>query len=64
MRKCPRCHNDMIENCYLEDSAQPIYDYHIIEKDSNYKKKSYPLKAALCKHCGYIELYVDTNSEE
>ena len=64
MRKCPRCHHEMQEDCYLEDKAEPIYDYHVIEKKSDYKKVSYPLKAALCKSCGYVEFYVDTNNEE
>lgn len=63
MRKCPRCHKEMKENCYLKDGAQTLYDYQVVEKDSNYKKKSYPLKAALCEECGYVELYIEMNEE-
>lgn len=59
MRKCPRCHQEMIENCYLNDKAQPISDFVVIEKDQDFKKKEYPIKAAVCKKCGYLELYID-----
>lgn len=63
MRKCPRCHKEMKENCYLKDNAQPISDYEVIEKDDDLKKCKYPLKAALCKYCGYTELYVELKEE-
>ncbi|MEG0276326.1 MAG: hypothetical protein RR630_04780 [Coprobacillus sp.] len=63
MRKCPRCHKEMKENCYLKDNAQPISDYELIEKDDNFKKSKYPLKAAVCKSCGYVEMYVDLEKE-
>ena len=29
----------------------------------NLKKKEYSLKAALCKKCGYVELYVDVKED-
>ena len=32
-------------------------------KNENLKKKEYALKAALCKSCGYVELYVDINED-
>lgn len=63
MRKCPRCHKEMKEDCYIKDEAQAVSDYLIIEKDEDLKKQSYPLKAALCKTCGYVELYVDLSEE-
>lgn len=63
MRKCPRCHKEMKEECYLKDTAQAISDYTIVDKDENLKKTEYPLKAALCKTCGYVELYVDLDEE-
>ncbi|MEG0365597.1 MAG: hypothetical protein RR585_02085 [Coprobacillus sp.] len=59
MRKCPRCHKEMKEDCYIKDNAQPISDYELIEKDDNFKKSKYPIKGALCKECGYVELYVE-----
>lgn len=64
MKKCPRCHQEMAENCYLNDSAQPISDLIIIEKDENLKKKQYPVKAAMCKSCGYIELYAEIEEKK
>lgn len=63
MRKCPRCHKEMKEDCYIKDTAQPISNFTIIEKNENLKKKEYALKAALCKSCGYVELYVDINED-
>lgn len=63
MRKCPRCHQEMKEDCYVKDGAQPVYDYQIVKKDSDFKKSSYPLKAALCETCGYVELYVEYDKE-
>lgn len=59
MRKCPRCHNEMTEDCYIVDSPQPLSDLIIIEKDETFKKTKYPLKAAICKDCGYVEFYTD-----
>ena len=43
MRKCPRCHKEMKEDCYIKDTAQPISDFTIIEKNENLKKKEYAL---------------------
>ena len=63
MRKCPRCHDEMKENCYIKDTAQPISDFTLIEKNENLKEKEYSLKAALCKKCGYVELYVDVKED-
>ncbi len=63
VRKCPRCHKEMKEDCYLKDEAQPISDYTIIEKDEDYKKKNHPLKVAICNTCGYVEFYVDVNED-
>ena len=59
MRKCPRCHKEMTEECYLQDSAQPISDYVVVQKNEDLKKIEYPLKVSLCKTCGYVEMYVD-----
>jgi predicted Zn-ribbon and HTH transcriptional regulator len=64
MKKCPRCHHEMSEDCYLIDSAQPISDFTVIVKDENLKKKQYPIKAAVCNHCGYIELYAEMKEKE
>ena len=44
MRKCPRCHSEMKEDCYIKDTAQPISDFVIIEKNENLKKKEHSLK--------------------
>ncbi len=63
MRKCPRCHKEMKEDCYLKDNAKQISDFQIIEKDDDFKKKTYSLKGAICKSCGYVELYVDLEEE-
>lgn len=63
MRKCPRCHKEMKENCYVKDNAQTISDYEIVDKGDDFKKKNYPLKVAVCKTCGYVELYVDLEKE-
>lgn len=63
MRKCPRCHKEMKENCYLKDNAQPISDLEVVEKGEDFKKKNYPLKSAICKSCGYVELYIDLEKE-
>ena len=64
MRKCPRCHQEMVDDCYLHDLAQPMTNYVLIEKDEDLKKTQYPLKAALCKTCGYMELYADLKNED
>ncbi|MBS5113562.1 MAG: hypothetical protein KHZ15_12890 [Coprobacillus cateniformis] len=63
MRKCPRCHKEMKEDCYVKDTAQAISDFVVVEKKEDLKKKEFPLKAAVCKSCGYVELYVDVNEE-
>lgn len=63
MRKCPRCHKEMKENCYLKDQAPAISAFALIEKKEDYKKIEYPLKAGLCKSCGYVEFYVDIDKE-
>lgn len=63
MRKCPRCHKEMKEDCYLKDSSQVLSDYTVVEKDENFKKTEYLLKVAVCKSCGYVELYVDLDKE-
>jgi len=63
MKKCPRCHQEMSEDCYLNDSAQPISDFTVIVKDEDLKKKQYPVKVAVCKKCGYIELYAELDKD-
>ena len=63
MRKCLRFHKEMKEDCYLKDEAQAISDYTIVEKDENFKKINHPLKAAICKICGYVEFYVDVDED-
>lgn len=63
MKTCPKCQQKMVENCYLKDNAQTISDLTIVEKRDDYKKIEYPLKAAICKSCGYVELYIDIDKE-
>lgn len=63
MKKCPRCHHEMAEDCYLSDTALPISDFIVIEKDENLKKKQHPVRVAMCKDCGYIELYAELEKE-
>ncbi len=53
----------MKEDCYVKDEAQPISDFTIVEKNEDLKKKERPLKAAICKSCGYVELYIDMNED-
>lgn len=53
----------MQENCYIVDEAQVISDFSVIEKKPDLKKIVYPLKAAICKTCGYVETYVDVEEE-
>ncbi|KXU52092.1 hypothetical protein [Longibaculum muris] len=53
----------MKEDCYVKDTAQAISDFVVVEKKEDLKKKEFPLKAAVCKSCGYVELYVDVNEE-
>lgn len=53
----------MKEDCYLKDSSQVLSDYTVVEKDENFKKTEYLLKVAVCKSCGYVELYVDLDKE-
>ena len=57
--KCPKCGAVMSDNCYVEDAAKKISDLIIIEKDNNLKKTKYPIKAKICKTCGYVELYAE-----
>lgn len=59
LRKCPYCHQEMENDCYLKDKGATLSDFVVIEKDSNYKKIEHIIKAAICKKCGYVELYVD-----
>lgn len=61
--KCPRCEKIMKENCYLRDSAQQLSDLIVVEKTEDLKKIQYPLKAAICKSCGYVEFYVEFNEK-
>jgi len=63
MKICPKCKAEMKENCYLKDGAHKLSDLSVVEKDENLKKQEYPLKAAICKKCGYVELYVDIQKE-
>lgn len=63
MKKCPRCHHEMAEDCYLSDTALPISDFIVIEKDENLRKKQHPVRVAMCKDCGYIELYAELEKE-
>ena len=49
----------MKNDCYLKDNASTLSDYVVIEKDDDFKKTQHIVKAAICKKCGYIELYVD-----
>lgn len=59
MKECPKCHHEMAEDCYLSDTAQPVSNLIVIEKDENLKKTEYPVKVYMCKKCGYVELYAD-----
>ena len=59
MNKCPKCGAVMVEDCYIEDAAKNISNLIIVEKDNNLKKTKYPIKAKLCKVCGYVELYAE-----
>ncbi|MEE0967673.1 MAG: hypothetical protein U0L85_11600 [Bacilli bacterium] len=61
LRKCPYCHQEMEKDCYLKDQGTVLSDFIVIEKDENYKKTEHVVKAAICKKCGYVELYVDLN---
>ena len=51
----------MEKDCYLKDQGTVLSDFIVIEKDENYKKTEHVVKAAICKKCGYVELYVDLN---
>ena len=53
----------MKENCYLRDTAQQLSDLIVVEKTEDLKKIQYPLKAAICKSCGYVEFYVEFNEK-
>ena len=61
LRKCPYCNQEMEKDCYLKDQGTVLSDFIVIEKDENYKKTEHVVKAAICKKCGYVELYVDLN---
>lgn len=54
----------MENDCYLKDKGATLSDFVVIEKDSNFKKTEHVVKAAICKKCGYVELYVDIESKE
>ena len=50
----------MKDDCFIKNNASTLSDYELVEKDPvTLKKTKHSLKAALCKHCGYVELYVD-----
>ena len=59
MNKCPKCGAVMSKDCYIEDAAKTISNLIVVEKDNNLKKTKYPIKAMLCKTCGYVELYAE-----
>lgn len=60
MKTCPICNNIMKEDCYIKNTASTLSDYELTEKDPvTLKKTKHPLKVALCKQCGHVELYVD-----
>lgn len=60
MKICPICKNIMKDDCFIKNNASTLSDYELVEKDPvTLKKTKHSLKAALCKHCGYVELYVD-----
>ena len=61
---CPKCNGEMNMDCYIQDSAKSISNLVLIEKDNNLKKKTHLVKAALCKTCGYIELYAEPKEEK
>ena len=63
MKKCPKCGAIMSEDCYVEDAAKNITNLIVVEKDKNLKKTKYPIKAVLCKTCGYVELYAELNEK-
>lgn len=42
MRKCPRCHKEMKEDCYVKDTAQAISDFVVVEKKEDLKKRNFP----------------------
>jgi hypothetical protein len=64
MMICPKCQQLMKEDCYLKDSAQALTDLNVVEKTDDLKKIEYPLKVAICKSCGYVELYIKTDSHQ
>lgn len=61
IRKCPYCHIEMTDDCYVRDKATALNDFVIIEKDNNYKKIEHVIKAAICKKCGHIEMYIEND---
>lgn len=64
MKKCPKCQSEMIEDCYLNDSAQTLSHFVVVQKDEDLKKKRYPVKVVMCKECGYLEFYASLDKKD
>jgi len=47
----------MHEDAYLINKANFLNDLYIVRRDENFVKHEAPVEAALCPHCGHIELF-------
>ncbi len=61
MRKCIRCNTEMIENLKI---AQPNSLVGVQLKEKLIKPLAAPIEAALCPKCGYVETYIDIESNK
>ncbi|MDD6712130.1 hypothetical protein FYJ79_07345 [Sharpea azabuensis] len=60
MRICPICHKEMHEDAYLINKANFLNDLYIVRRDENFVKHEAPVEAAVCPHCGHIELFYNS----
>ncbi len=59
-RICPRCQNELKDNCYVKDIGKSSLSYlQLIIQNDEFSKESKEIKSCYCQQCGYVELYVD-----
>ncbi len=58
MKKCLRCHTEMVENL-IAMASNGGFGLDVREKGM-FKGSLGKIKCAVCPECGYIETYIDT----
>lgn len=59
-RICPRCQNELKDNCYVKDIGKSSLSYlQLIIQNDDFSKEKKEIKSCYCQQCGHVELYVD-----